>query len=248
MNRIEWPAAGRNRPVTAPDPARVLLEHIAAGIEKRASSVLRAAVVVAVEAPVRDGRRNGGRNLRVWRCEAGPDLRAWLAVDETAARNLLQIVLGGPASKNPTTLEHEIVGETVERMCSSAGLCWEENGPDSPPPTGDAWRSTISIDPSSCDRVRIELVAPATPGQTSPAPSRVDADRIPIPIRAALLSEPLQLGAIAAWRPGALVSLSVEGGAPVVALFAGTRSIAMGRLGSSLGRRAVQIDSTTAIP
>jgi hypothetical protein len=244
MKRIAWPVARRNGRAEEPDPAPVLLDHIAAGIEKRAPTVLRSPVVTVIEPSLRGAWSKSGIGCRrSWSCEARHDIRVWLIVDEAAARNLLEIVLGGPASKRPTALEQEIVKETVERMCSTAGLCWEEDGPTWSPPPGDAWRCTMSIDPPSGNRVRIDLIAPAVHTLAPPAAPQIDVDRIPIRVHAAFTSEKIPLSVVATWQPGTIVSLQTDVGAAAVGLFAGAKSFATGRLGVSLRRRAVMIQT-----
>jgi flagellar motor switch/type III secretory pathway protein FliN len=239
MRRPTWPAPGRRSRIERPDPAPAVLGRVASGIAKRASAVLRADVTVTIETPARCAleRVYAGR---AWRCDdAG--VGVWLVLDDGALRALLEIVLGGPAAAVPTTLERDIVRETVERLCASDEVVWQEAASGSAF-CSDAWRSDVSIAAQSGPRARLTLAAPAPPPPSPGTLPRVEVGGIPISVGVAIAPSRMRLAEVLTWQPGSIVALGADG-TPSVSVFADTEQIASGRLGASRGRRAVRLET-----
>jgi len=241
MNRVEWPSARRRRQIVPPDPAVAILDHVAAGIQRRAPDVLRVPAAVEVDRPEKSiwpvDRRP---HRRVWRCEADRGIRLWMTLDDDAVRALLAIVLGGPASERMTQLEREIVKETVERLSAGAGLCWEETATELQL-EGPVWRSAIRILASETSFL-VEIFAPAARQESSSPVPCIDGSRIPLRLTASILRTDTPLQTVAAWQPGLTVRLCSQGDPAPVALYAGPALIARGLLGVSQSRRAIRID------
>lgn len=162
----------------------------------------------------------------------------WCTLDDVAARALLEVVLRGPAAARPTALERAIVKETMERFLVSGDRLWEEEARCRPPETR-IWRCEISISSPPMLVAKLVLVAPVSSPPAPPA-ARVDVRHVLLPLSATLSPVSVQLSEIMRWRAGAIVAIE-RGPAVVVRLSAGATIVATGRLGSSLGRRAIRI-------
>ena len=241
VKRIGWPKAGSRARTEPNDAAPTLLRHIVSAIERRVPDVLHVPVDVSTSLPVCTAAADAEYH-RLWSCDAGRGVRIWMSIDHANARGLLEIVLGGPASTQFTTLEREIVKETVERLTSASGVSWDEEPLNHRPSTDRVWRSSIDIEASSGVHVTIDFNAPAMPAP-SPVPC-VSGERIPILVRAEVARGATPLSEVAAWRPGTVVSLRADSTSSNVGLFAGKVRIATALLGASQGNRALRLAAT----
>lgn len=245
MRRHLWPTRGAS--VESPrDPAHAILEHVARAIGKRAADVFRVPIEIAYDVPVLAAQAPAVGASRAWRCEAGAGVCVWLALEDSAARELLALVLGGPASPEPTALERAIVKETVERIVAGTGLAWEEPETERMP-RGELWRGAVHVRSMSGIAAVLTLIAPPIVRPTSAPAATIRGDRISIAVRCAIVAERQPLRQVAHWSPGDLVLLGASP-APVVTMFAGAVAIGSGELGVLSGRRAVRVTAAAGTP
>jgi len=240
MTRPTWRRYAAPPRSDALDPAPAMLTRLATAIASGASQALRGRGSLTVASPE---RRNGARlgpaaPVQSWHSDGIDGLDLWCALDDDGARALLRVILGGPGSATPTALERSIVREAVERLLSYTPCVWEERDPHLLTPDS-GWSCSLTIAAASSAGAHITLHAPAA-HETSPPSARVDLASIPLQLSASLSATQVRVGAIMRWRTGDLVPLGCDAGAPVRLTVAHGR-VASGVLGSSRGRRAIEV-------
>jgi len=241
MIRPVWSRPRRCTPKAIVDPAPAVLAGIAARVVSHAAETLRRRVSATHEGPIRGSWPvvHDDVSAQTWHSDEGDGLDVWCAIDGDAVRNLLEIVLGGPAAPKPTTLERGIIRETVDRLLTSGERLWEERGSPRFSLTA-GWLCPILIVDAGGIRAHLDLYAPAIVEPPAPIPALVDVRDVPVSLSATLPPLAVRVDAVAAWRTGTVVTL-VGAADASVGLYAGASRIAAGKLGSVRGKRALRI-------
>jgi len=242
MKRPAWPRMRARAPQARIDPAPALLTRLADDVEAHAADALRGRGIASHDLPVCGTWLPLDRDdAQTWHSDIGDGVDVWCALDRSGARGILEIVLGGPGAPKPTALERGIVRETVERLLASTNRVWEERAESRFPSTA-CWICRVSIAAAGRgEPAQMCFYAPAVDEAPSPIAQRVDLHDVPVTLMATLPAAEMRVGAIAAWRPGAVVPLGCEAES-AVSLFAGPARVASGRLGTIRGKRAIRID------
>lgn len=213
--------------------------RVATAIASSASQALRGRGTLTAAPPVRVAQAHDASSpAQSWYCDGVEGVDLWCELEDAGAHELLRVILGGPGSVAPTALERSIVRETVERLLSSTGSAWEERSPHLLPPDS-GWSCRLTIANAADSGAHIALLAPAAVEPSLPN-ARVDLRSIPLQVSVLLPAAHARVDAIAKWRVGDDVPLNCEANA-AVDLTVGCVRVACGTLGSSRGRRAIEI-------
>jgi flagellar motor switch/type III secretory pathway protein FliN len=247
MNKPTWPRLRARENAALRDPAPAILTRLAQQIEACSVEVMRGRASVSHEAPTRDARVPSDRgDAQTWHSDIGDGVDVWCTIDGTAARALLEIVLGGPGAAKPTSLERGIVRETVERVLSSTSRVWEERT-EARFPSTSGWLCRVTIAAACGNPAELCFYAPAADEPPAPIVQRVDLRGVPVTLTASLPPAGVRVRSIAGWRLGAIVTLGCDAES-AVDLFAGSACVASGLLGAVRDRRAVRIDRCAREP
>lgn len=239
-----WPH--RRRTSEADDEAPPPLIRAAAAIEAQGAKALRGRARVDAARAMRRPRQATDRHpMCEWHSDTGDAVDLTCTISASQACRLLHIVLGGPASDEPTPLERNIVRETVERLLTATGRLWEERASLGPPPDA-AWVCELTIADAVGTTSSIELRAPA-PVEEQATEARVDLSAVSIALEAVLPPSPMHVVALAGWRCGDVIPLGCDAKA-ATRLEAGGAVVAYGTLGALRGRRAVLVGSELGEP
>ncbi len=177
-----------------------------------------------------------------WQSDMGDGLDITCTIEHEAARELLEIVLGGPPAVTPTPVEQRIVRETVDRLLGVTRRLWEESATAFSATA--RWECAVDITRGG-HRAVLALSAPIVPEPPPLVPARIDLSGIPMKLDVTSAPARRTVEAIGALRPGAVVPLGMPVDSNVILSING-RSLAVCALGATAGVRAVKIAQLAA--